>query len=52
LAELESFPYCTGKIIAFSSGEQRQSYFRYNTEPDSRLICPSKRTILSLNKAI
>jgi hypothetical protein len=49
LAELESVPYYTGHLIAFTSGEQRQRHFNHYPEPESRLICPARTTIQTIN---
>jgi hypothetical protein len=50
LNNLQSVQYCIGKIISFSSSEQRQNYFNHHPNPDSRIICPTKKSIQSLNK--
>ena len=50
LQNLQGIQYCSGKLISFSSAEQRQSFVNHHKDLDSRIICPSKKAILSLNK--
>lgn len=50
LKHLEGDQVCSGKIISFSNSKQRQNFFNHRPDPDFRIICPTKKAILSLNK--